>query len=1193
MKKILYIFALLIFSISLKAQVTPVTGGYSVPQNLGNDSTFVTVKGAIGGRIVLYRFADTATANTQRIKNYPFALIGTTSDNKVWRRNSTATAWTELGGGGSGGGTITNIDIYNGDSIIICYSDGSCDTLSTNISSQIVSIVNNGDSTTICYSDGSCVTVSNTGTGNWWSLSGNSLASGYTQFLGSTNNRSVPFYTNNTFKMVLDSNGRLGLGTRTPSQQFVIAPSGTERMRLYIPTSEVYGVVEAPGGLKIQSQINSSADGIWLIPNTAGGGANVRVAETGVGSAYVALKFRNGGATPQMELGTDEGFGYLETQSDSFALRLTAASNASVEIYQSRFAQAYGTTTAAANSLTLPFDGNAFTISGNTQINAITTYAWQQGSVIYLRFSGTPTVKDNTAGGAGTAVIQLSGNVDFVAAAGDLLVLQYNGTDWTEIGRSYAAVAPGIALTLTTTGTSGVATYNTLTGVLNVPDYGSGGVAWNAITSPTADQTLTFQVGESTTWTDENTTEDLWTVNSSTGTTNSMFSYNRTGTALASGNNIMELVSSGANGTNAITATGLRVSVTNTNVTSGTNIGGSFTASGATTANIALNIPLNGGNAVFNSGTSFNSIFKFQMGDGTTNNRGLFWSNAVIALGVSGVSTGQSYYLGASNATQPDLIFSNNDGTERARLTFAGRFGVGVTATSWVGIKAGTATANEAPLKFTVSGAALNTVAVDGQMEVLVDSIYYTGNDDTRRRLAYSKEIGSFQFDKGANLTAANDLTVLQDGNLFTVTGATTINAIQTLNWQAGSTIAFIFTGAPLVKNNTAGGAGTATMLLAGRTDFQAAAGDYLELQYDGTNWYETARSLAAVGAIPTWQQTLTAGSTLTQDNTAINDANTFTFTGNTVAGDPIVSITSTSTAAASNLQKGLNVSLSGANATGSQTTYGTYSINTHTGGGTNIGIWGEATGGTSNTGVYGSSTNGVGTQGSATSGYAFYGSATSGFGIYASVTTGTPASFAQVPATTSTSVESMRLDRQTSGTAADGIGLFQSFYVEDAGGTSNLSNQLISKWTTAANATRTSQFIITGVNSAVIGDIISFEGNKRTMLYGRLEMQQGADVASAAGAIAVGLDGNAFELTGTAAVTLISNLNWVNGSEITFLFTSTASLTDGTANSGTDIGMELAGNANFTGSAGATLTIRLMELGGVQRWYETSRSVQ
>jgi hypothetical protein len=60
----------------------------------------------------------------------------------------------------------------------------------------------------------------------------------------------------------------------------------------------------------------------------------------------------------------------------------------------------------------------------------------------------------------------------------------------------------------------------------------------------------------------------------------------------------------------------------------------------------------------------------------------------------------------------------------------------------------------------------------------------------------------------------------------------------------------------------------------------------------------------------------------------------------------------------------------------------------------------------------------------------------------------------------------------------------------------------------------------------------------------------------------------------------------------VTLIFTSTASLTDGTPNSGTNIGMELAGNANFTGSADDTITLILSEIGGTQRWREKCRSI-
>lgn len=108
----------------------------------------------------------------------------------------------------------------------------------------------------------------------------------------------------------------------------------------------------------------------------------------------------------------------------------------------------------------------------------------------------------------------------------------------------------------------------------------------------------------------------------------------------------------------------------------------------------------------------------------------------------------------------------------------------------------------------------------------------------------------------------------------------------------------------------------------------------------------------------------------------------------------------------------------------------------------------------------------------------------------------------------------------------------------------------------------------------------------------GSVLLTQGADVASVAGAITLGSGGNAFEITGTDAITLISNTNWHNGSVVTLLFTSTATLTDGTANSGTDIGMELAGNTNFTASADDTITLVLGEIGGTQRWFEVGRSV-
>jgi lysophospholipase L1-like esterase len=101
-----------------------------------------------------------------------------------------------------------------------------------------------------------------------------------------------------------------------------------------------------------------------------------------------------------------------------------------------------------------------------------------------------------------------------------------------------------------------------------------------------------------------------------------------------------------------------------------------------------------------------------------------------------------------------------------------------------------------------------------------------------------------FQTKTGANVASAGDLTLGNDGNVFTITGTTTINAITTTNWQAGSEIILIFSDNVTVKNNTSGGANTAVMKLLGGVDFSATADDVLTLIYTGSSWVEKSRSV-------------------------------------------------------------------------------------------------------------------------------------------------------------------------------------------------------------------------------------------------------------------------------------------------------------------------------------------------------------
>jgi hypothetical protein len=85
----------------------------------------------------------------------------------------------------------------------------------------------------------------------------------------------------------------------------------------------------------------------------------------------------------------------------------------------------------------------------------------------------------------------------------------------------------------------------------------------------------------------------------------------------------------------------------------------------------------------------------------------------------------------------------------------------------------------------------------------------------------------------------------------------------------------------------------------------------------------------------------------------SLTTGNGLDISSSSVSSGSIVKITGTGTAAASNTQKVLNVTTSGANGTSTQTTYGGYFSNTHTGtSATNVGLYATASGGTTNNAI-------------------------------------------------------------------------------------------------------------------------------------------------------------------------------------------------------------------------------------------------
>lgn len=90
------------------------------------------------------------------------------------------------------------------------------------------------------------------------------------------------------------------------------------------------------------------------------------------------------------------------------------------------------------------------------------------------------------------------------------------------------------------------------------------------------------------------------------------------------------------------------------------------------------------------------------------------------------------------------------------------------------------------------------------------------------------------------------------------------------------------------------------------------------------------------------------------------------------------------------------------------------------------------------------------------------------------------------------------------------------------------------------------------------------------------VKLAKGADVASVAGAITLGDDGNYFDITGTEAITSITAK--AAGTVVTLQFDSTASLVDGS-------NLKLQGN--FTGAAEAQITL----VSDGTNWFEVSRN--
>ncbi len=211
---------------------------------------------------------------------------------------------------------------------------------------------------------------------------------------------------------------------------------------------------------------------------------------------------------------------------------------------------------------------------------------------------------------------------------------------------------------------------------------------------------------------------------------------------------------------------------------------------GTTTPGTKLNVV--GGSVLIGTTTLAGSVFSFQNGDGSGDNRALFTNNSLYSIAVSsGARTNGNYYIGASSSATPDLIFSKNAGAETMRITEAGNVGIGTTSpTGVLHLKAGTAAASTAPLKFT-SGTNLTT-AEAGAVEWDGTNLYITQTSGpTRKTIAYTDSaiVGTVPWDHLTNPGGNLSLTTMGSyTSTFTYGATTSTNNLFNLTDTASNT---------------------------------------------------------------------------------------------------------------------------------------------------------------------------------------------------------------------------------------------------------------------------------------------------------------------------------------------------------------------------------------------------------------------
>ncbi len=146
-----------------------------------------------------------------------------------------------------------------------------------------------------------------------------------------------------------------------------------------------------------------------------------------------------------------------------------------------------------------------------------------------------------------------------------------------------------------------------------------------------------------------------------------------------------------------------------------------------------------------------------------------------------------------------------------------------------------------------------NSIPITGSISLTIDQYGYVSELITDAEFTVP-QITAFEeqfFNKraygnqGFEVSSASIIT-LTNGNLFDISGTTTINHIITTLWKKGSLVNFHFLEEITLNHDTSSvPANTAALFLDANSNVTFGAGSTLTLIYDGTYWREISRMTA------------------------------------------------------------------------------------------------------------------------------------------------------------------------------------------------------------------------------------------------------------------------------------------------------------------------------------------------------------